>query len=72
MQLATQKGCDGVDPDNVNAYNNGGEGFGLASQVAVDYLTFRASSAHSLGIAIRTEKHRRDREPDATDGAVSN
>lgn len=52
LQLAARKGCDGVDPDNVDAFNNGGGGFGLTSQDAVDYLTFLAIGAHSLGMAV--------------------
>jgi hypothetical protein len=52
LKLAAEKGCDGVDPDNVDVYNNGGGGFGLTSQDAIDYLTFLAIGAHSLGMAV--------------------
>ncbi|KAH8782153.1 putative endo alpha-1,4-polygalactosaminidase [Hyaloscypha finlandica] len=52
LKLAAQKGCDGVDPDNVDAYNNNGGGLGLTITDAIDYLTFLAIGAHSLGMAI--------------------
>jgi len=52
LALAAEKGCDGVDPDNVDAYNNGGGGLGMTAADAVDYLTFLAIGAHSLGMAV--------------------
>lgn len=51
LDLAVSKGCDGVDPDNVDAYNND-NGLNLASTDAVDYLTFLASAAHERGLSI--------------------
>jgi hypothetical protein len=54
LQLAKDKGCDGVDPDNVDVYGFGADsGFtDLTKATAIDYLTFLASKAHSLGLAI--------------------
>lgn len=51
LDLAVTKGCDGVDPDNVDAYNNE-NGLGLTSADAVDYLRFLADAAHARGLAI--------------------
>lgn len=51
IELAKSKGCDGVDPDNVDAYNNA-NGLGLTTADAVDYLKFLAETAHARGLAI--------------------
>lgn len=51
IDLAKEKGCDGIDPDNVDAYNNE-NGLGLTSSDAVSYLTFLADAAHSRGLSI--------------------
>jgi endo-alpha-1,4-polygalactosaminidase (GH114 family) len=51
LALAASKGCDGVDPDNVDAYDND-NGFSLTSSDAVDYLTFLATGSHSLNMSI--------------------
>ncbi|TVY82951.1 hypothetical protein LSUE1_G007915 [Lachnellula suecica] len=53
IELARVKGCDGVDPDNVDAYNNAnGVTGGLTEANAVDYMTFLADAAHSRGLSI--------------------
>lgn len=51
IELAASKGCDGVDPDNVDGYDNDNE-LGLTTEDAVDYLAFLADAAHSRGLAI--------------------
>jgi hypothetical protein len=51
LQLAVTKGCDGVDPDNVDAYDNN-NGLGLTQADAVNYVQFLATTAHSLGLAV--------------------
>lgn len=51
LDLAAAKGCDGVDPDNVDGYETT-TGFRLTKATAVNYLTFLASEAHSRGLAI--------------------
>jgi endo-alpha-1,4-polygalactosaminidase (GH114 family) len=51
LALAASKGCDGVDPDNVDAYDNT-NGLGLTTADAVDYLTFLAIGAHSLNMSL--------------------
>lgn len=44
-------GCDGVDPDNIDGYEQN-SGFNLTEADSVDYLTFLAKAAHSRGLAI--------------------
>lgn len=51
LDIAVKKGCDGVDPDNVDAYDND-NGLGLTSDDAIDYVTFLANVAHDLHLAI--------------------
>lgn len=51
IALAQEKGCDGIDPDNVDGYNND-NGLGLTSSDSVDYVTFLATEAKSRGLAI--------------------
>lgn len=52
MDVAKQKGCDAVDPDNVDGFNNDENGLGLTAQDSVDYLAFLASAAHDRNLAI--------------------
>ncbi len=51
MDLAVQKGCDGVDPDNVDGYAND-SGFPLTAADQLDYNRFLATAAHARGLAI--------------------
>ncbi|KGO72442.1 Uncharacterized protein PITC_076190 [Penicillium italicum] len=51
LDLAQQKGCDGVDPDNIDAYGNE-NGLGLTEADSIDFLTFLASESHSRGMSI--------------------
>ncbi len=51
LDLAASKGCDGVDPDNVDGYDND-TGLDLTEETAVDYLTFLAIGAHSRNMSI--------------------
>lgn len=51
IELAKTKGCDGVDPDNVDSYSVT-TGFPLTSADAVDYITFMATEAHNRNVAI--------------------
>jgi hypothetical protein len=51
LDMAKEKGCDGVDPDNIDAYGNE-NGLGLTEADSIDYLTFLASESHSRGMAI--------------------
>ncbi|KAL8766879.1 MAG: hypothetical protein Q9209_006475 [Squamulea sp. 1 TL-2023] len=51
LDLAAKKGCDGVDPDNVDAYNND-NGLGLTTEDAEDYVKFLANEAHDRNLSI--------------------
>ena len=51
LDLAVEKGCDGVDPDNVNGYENN-TGFPLTGQDQLVYNRFLSTAAHERGLAI--------------------
>lgn len=65
MDLAVQKGCDAIDPDNVDGYNND-NGLGLTEQDSVDYISFLAQAAHKRNLAIGL-KNAGDIIPDVLD-----
>lgn len=53
MELAVSKGCNAVEPDNVDAYTNGEEtNLDLTYQDQLTYNKMLASVAHDLGISI--------------------
>ncbi|CAK1360936.1 hypothetical protein CB0940_03645 [Cercospora beticola] len=49
---AKKRGCDAIDPDNIDAYLHSGGGFGLTQADAVDYVKFLAAEAHAQDLAI--------------------
>ncbi|KAL2068696.1 hypothetical protein VTL71DRAFT_15034 [Oculimacula yallundae] len=51
IDLAADKGCDAVDPDNVDGYANA-NGVGLTSTDGADFLNFLADTAHAKGLSI--------------------
>ena len=51
MDIAVQKGCNGVDPDNVDGYNND-NGLGLTSTDSINYLQFLAAAAQARNLSI--------------------
>jgi len=51
MDLAKAKGCDGVDPDNVDGYTND-TGFDLKYKDQLKYAIFLANEAHKRGLSI--------------------
>jgi len=51
LDLAQEKGCDGVEPDNVDGYTND-TGFNLGYEDQIDYNKFLAQEAHSRGLSI--------------------
>ncbi len=51
LKLAAEKGCDGVEPDNLDGYQNE-SGFPMSQTSAQDYEHFLAQTAHHLGLAI--------------------
>ncbi len=51
MDLAIQKGCDGIDPDNVDGFTNK-TGFPLRPGDQISFNMFLAKSAHTRGLGI--------------------
>ncbi len=51
LDLARQKGCDGVEPDNMDGYTNN-PGFNLTGADQVDYSRFIAQQAHDRNLAV--------------------
>jgi hypothetical protein len=51
LDLAVAKGCDGVEPDNVDGYTNN-PGFPLSSSTQLDYNRFLAQEARARGLAV--------------------
>ncbi|RMD67842.1 MAG: endo alpha-1,4 polygalactosaminidase [Gammaproteobacteria bacterium] len=51
MDLAVSKGCDGVDPDNVDGYVNP-TGFELSAADQIRYNHLLATMAHERGLAV--------------------
>jgi hypothetical protein len=51
LDLAAAKGCDGVEPDNVDAYSNR-SGFALGAADQLRYNRFLAAEAHARGLAV--------------------
>ncbi len=51
LDLAVEKGCDGVEPDNVDGYQNK-NGFGLKYNDQLRYNRWIAAQAHARGLSI--------------------
>ena len=51
LDLAVEKGCDGVEPDNVDGYDND-SGFPLSADDQLDYNRFLARAAHARGLSV--------------------
>ena len=51
LELASNKGCDGVDPDNVDGYRNE-TGFPLTAEDQLSYNIWIADQAHLRGLAV--------------------
>ena len=51
LDTAKSKGCDGVEPDNVDGYTNS-TGFPLTAANQLDYNRFLANEAHKRGLAV--------------------
>lgn len=65
LDLAVQKGCDAVDPDNVNGSSND-TGFALTRQDQLDFNLFLAQAAHARGLSIGL-KNAQDLAPELVD-----
>jgi hypothetical protein len=51
LDLAVERGCDGVEPDNVDGYANR-NGLGLNATEQLDYNRFLADAAHTRGLSV--------------------
>jgi len=51
LDRAAAKGCDGVEPDNVDGYTND-NGLGLEARDQLAYNRFLAAQAHARGLAV--------------------
>ncbi len=51
FDLAVKRGCDGVDPDNVNGYANN-TGFDLTEEDQIAYNIWLSEQAHARGLSI--------------------
>ena len=51
LDLAKTKGCDGVEPDNVDAFDNN-SGFSLSSKDQLDFNKYLAAEAHKRSLSI--------------------
>jgi hypothetical protein len=51
LDVAVSKGCEAVDPDNVDGFAND-SGLGLTREDQIDYLRFLSDQAHARGLAI--------------------
>lgn len=51
LDLAAAKGCDGVEPDNMDGYAND-NGLGLSADDQLDYNRFIADQAHARGLSV--------------------
>jgi len=51
LDLAVSKGCDGVEPDNVDEYTNT-NGLGITAADQIDFNKFIASEAHKRGLSV--------------------
>lgn len=51
LELAVKKGCDGVDPDNVNGYEND-TGFDITREDQIAFNKFIANQSHQRGLLV--------------------
>ncbi|EGY21305.1 hypothetical protein VD0002_g7944 [Verticillium dahliae] len=51
IKLAAEKGCDAIDPDNVDGYSNN-NGIGLTKADTIDFVKFLSSEARKYGLSI--------------------
>jgi len=51
LDLAKQKGCDGVEPDNMDGYVND-TGFSISADEQIIYNKFIATQAHKRGLSV--------------------
>jgi hypothetical protein len=51
LDYAVERGCDGVEPDNVDGYQNE-SGFDLSAQDQLDFNEWVAGAAHDRGLSV--------------------
>jgi hypothetical protein len=51
LNFAVERGCDGVEPDNVDGYAND-SGFDLSADDQLDFNRFLAEAAHARGLSV--------------------
>ncbi|RHZ65348.1 endo alpha-1,4 polygalactosaminidase [Aspergillus thermomutatus] len=51
LDLARDKGCDGVDPDNVDGYDND-NGLDLTQEDSIRFVNFLANAAHARNMSV--------------------
>lgn len=51
LDLAAARGCDGVEPDNVDAYDND-NGFGISASDQIAFNRFIATEAHARKLSV--------------------
>jgi len=51
LDMAYEKNCDGVDPDNVDGYAND-NGLGLTPTDSINYIEFLANEAHARNLSL--------------------
>ncbi|MEX0800801.1 MAG: endo alpha-1,4 polygalactosaminidase [Dehalococcoidia bacterium] len=51
LDIAVARGCDAIEPDNVDAFQND-SGFSLTADDQLDYNRFLASAAHARGLSV--------------------
>lgn len=51
LDLAAERGCDAVEPDNVDGYQNG-NGLNLTADDQLDFNKFIAAEAHARGLSV--------------------
>jgi len=50
IELAASKGCDAIDPDNVDAYGNN-NGLGMTQADSIDFIKFLSTTAAAHGMS---------------------
>jgi hypothetical protein len=72
LDLAVQKGCDGVEPDNVDGYaNESGFDLGYADQLAYNRMLAAEAHARTLAIGLKNDLDQVDDLVDDFDFAVN-
>lgn len=72
LDLASQKGCHGVEPDNMDGYSNA-PGFNLTASDQLDYNLFIADQAHArqLSVGLKNDLDQIDQLVGSFDFAVN-